>query len=64
MKSAKKNAPTAAEIVSGEKRFTQDLGSAGNSTSRRINAVFFDGRFLSKEKLAAMLEKVDKDFNY
>ncbi len=34
------------------------------SNTRRINAVFLDGRFLSKENLAAMLKKVDNDFNY
>lgn len=34
------------------------------ANTRRIAAVFLDGRFLAREKLAAMLEKVDRDFNY
>ncbi len=34
------------------------------SNTRRIAAVFLDGRYLSKEKLAAMREKVLKDYNY
>ena len=34
------------------------------SNTRRIAAVFLDGRYLPQEKLAAMREKVLKDYNY
>lgn len=34
------------------------------SNTNRIQAVFLDGRFLPKEKLEAMREKVNQDFNY
>jgi hypothetical protein len=36
---------------------------AAVSNTRRIDAVFLDGRFMSREELTAMLEKVDARYN-